>query len=360
MTKLLIVDDEKWVRDTIKVLVKQASSPIKHIEMVEAKNGIEALDFINIVQPDIVITDMKMPGIDGKELLEIVGNNHPHLPVIVLSGYHDFVYTKQAIKSRVIEYLLKPVDEMELYQAIEKSIEVKTKLEHQHINYQMLSIDRPEISNVIHPFLKSVYYDVKELNTALYLKHVQQFSNTIGISLKMDESFTFHLQQKFLITMEEMMHDHQLRLDDLKINLSKLHLNRSATFEQVIGNQVEIVQAIITTIERNKSLKKKLNLEEIKQYVDQHYDVPEMSLDVVAKTFFISKEYLTTVFKKKYGYNITEYIISLRMEKAKQLVVNTTMQYKTIAEKVGYEDPPYFYRVFKKYYHISPGEMRKT
>ncbi|MEK3889771.1 response regulator [Bacillus sp. FSL K6-3431] len=360
MTKLLIVDDENWVRDTIKTLVTQASSPIKHMDVMEAKNGIEALELMKIVQPEVVITDMKMPGIDGKELLEIMEKNYPHLPVIVLSGYHDFVYTKQAIKSKVIEYLLKPVDERELFQAIEKSMEMKKGLEHQHINYEMISINRPEISEVIQTHLKNVFFDFKELNASLFLAHMQQFSNETNKSLKTDESFIIHLQQKFLMTIEEVMRDHQLRLEDLKIDLLKFYINRSARFEQVIEKQMEIGHAIITTIERNRSLKKKLNLEEIKDYVDQNYDIPDISLDVVAKTFFISKEYLTTVFKKKYGYNITEYIISLRMEKAKQLVMNTTMQYKTIAEKVGYEDPPYFYRVFKKYFRISPGEMRKT
>ena len=113
-------------------------------------------------------------------------------------------------------------------------------------------------------------------------------------------------------------------------------------------------------IDQSKKRKNRINLEEIKQYIDQQYDTNNLSLDEVAKKFFVSKEYLTTVFKQKYGYNITEYIITLRMEMAKELIKNTTMQYKIIAEKVGYDDVPYFYRVFKRYYHISPGEMRRT
>ncbi|MBS4205538.1 response regulator [Lederbergia citrea] len=360
MTALLIVDDESWVRDTIKALVTHETSPISHVDIEEAKNGIEALELIKIKQVDMIVTDMKMPGIDGKELLEIIEQKYPQLPVIVLSGYHDFIYTKQAIKSKVIEYLLKPVNEAELFQAIEKAIQFKKELEQQQMNYPLLSIHRPEISKIIQPLLRGFYFDFKESNINQFLNRIHKFSTSIDKPLKMDESFVFHLQQKFLIMIEEIIRDHQLRLEDLEIDLKIFNLYPTASFGQIIKNQIEIGQAIISAIERNKSQKTRINLEDIKQYIDQNFDIPDMSLDIVAKTFFVSKEYLTTVYKKKYGYNITEYIISLRMERAKQLVKNTTMQYKTIAEKVGYEDAPYFYRVFKKYFNISPGEMRKS
>ena len=360
MTTLLIVDDESWVRDTIKTLVTRESSPFKDLEIKEAKNGIEALEFFKNNPPDLMITDMKMPGIDGKQLLETIEAKYTHLPIIVLSGYDDFVYAKQAIRSKVIEYLLKPVNEIELFQAIEKALQQKESSEKQQINYYMLSINRPEISEIIQPFHRSIYFDFKETNKLQFMNRMQQFSSSIDESLKTDESFIFQLQQRFLTMLEEVMQEFQLRLEDLEVELTKLSIDPGASFEQVIENQHDIGFSIIHLIDQSKKRKNRINLEEIKQYIDQQYDTNNLSLDEVAKKFFVSKEYLTTVFKQKYGYNITEYIITLRMEMAKELIKNTTMQYKIIAEKVGYDDVPYFYRVFKRYYHISPGEMRRT
>ncbi len=316
--------------------------------------------FLRITHPDLMITDMKMPGIDGKQLLETIEDKYTHLPIIVLSGYDDFVYAKQAIRSKVIEYLLKPVNEIELFQAIEKALQQKKSLEKQQIGYQMLSINRPEISEIIQPFHRSIYFDFKETNKLQFMNRMQQFTSSIDESLKTDEPFIFQLQRRFLTMLEEVMQEFRLRLEDLEVELTNLSIDPGASFEQVIENQHDIGFSIIHLIEQSKKRKNRINLEEIKQYIDQRYDANNLSLDEVAKKFFVSKEYLTTVFKQKYGYNVTEYIITLRMEKAKQLIKNTTMQYKIIAEKVGYDDVPYFYRVFKRYYHISPGEMRRT
>ncbi|MBP1916809.1 response regulator [Lederbergia galactosidilytica] len=358
MVMLLIVDDEAWVRDTIKTLVTQDSSPLNDVHIKEAKNGIEALDFLKQTKPDLMITDMKMPGIDGKKLLEIIEKEYQDLPIIVLSGYHDFIYTKQAIKSRVIEYLLKPINHLELYQALEKALELSRKRKESEIHYHLFSMSRPEMNDIIQPFLRSLFFHIKEANKEEFIKNMNHFISLHGDSLKGDEAFLAHWQRKFIEMIEEIMQEYQLRLEDFKVKPELFQIELSL-LEKIVEKQMKIGHAVIFTISENKKQKHRLNLKETKLFIEQRYDSPDLSLDIVAKNFFVSKEYLTTVFKKQYGQNITEYIISLRMKKAKELVENTTMQYKLIAEKVGYEDISYFYRVFKKFYHMSPGEMRK-
>src|SRR3954463_13907889 len=118
MIKTLIVDDEKWTRETIKMFGKWENYGIAAIK--EAADGQEGLNVIEQWSPDIVITDMKMPGVDGMELLRIVAERYPQIKLIVASGYDDFNYMRQAIRSKVNEYLLKPINADDLNSALEK------------------------------------------------------------------------------------------------------------------------------------------------------------------------------------------------------------------------------------------------
>jgi len=112
MISAMIVDDEYWVRVGIK---KQAMWRELGIESVyEAKNGKEALSEALQKKPEIIITDMRMPVMDGVELLRRVRNELPSSKVIIVSGYSDFKYMQEAIKCGAFSYLLKPVKEKEL------------------------------------------------------------------------------------------------------------------------------------------------------------------------------------------------------------------------------------------------------
>jgi two-component system response regulator YesN len=358
MSTLLIVDDEIWTRETVKAVIDLKSLKIEHI--IEATNGEEAIEMMKTIRPDFVITDMKMPGIDGIRLLEVLEKEYPDIPVIVLSGYQDFVYTRQAIKSRVIEYLPKPVDETELNKALIKALFEKGKMEQQKMGYQLFAVTRPEIEELIQPFRHTITFSLKELNVSQFTKSIHQFLMGIDDDLKQDTAFIFHLHQEFLLLLEEVMKVQKLSLEDLGLDRNQLSYQQNRTIEDELKTQLIIGEQVILKIEEISKQKTKINLDEIKQYIDDHFTSSNMSLEIIAKKYFVSKEYLTTAFKKRYGCNVTEYIISSRMEKAKEIITTTTLQYKTIAEMIGYEDVSYFYRVFKKYYGTSPGGIRKN
>lgn len=110
----IVVDDEVLIR---KGLMKKVES-IESVNLQcvgEAPNGIKGLALVREKDPDIIITDMKMNKMSGVEFLEILGDEYPEKPVIVISGYKDFNYVKKAIEKRVIGYVLKPfsVEEIE-------------------------------------------------------------------------------------------------------------------------------------------------------------------------------------------------------------------------------------------------------
>jgi two-component system response regulator YesN len=118
MIKLIIADDEKWVRTTVKTLIPFQSLGISL--SCEASNGIEALELCRQHEPDILVTDIMMPGLNGLELIREVRRLLPDLKIVIISGYNDFEYAKTAMKFGIIDYLLKPVDEEELLQVLER------------------------------------------------------------------------------------------------------------------------------------------------------------------------------------------------------------------------------------------------
>lgn len=122
MYKLLIIDDEEPVREAISLLGDWNGLGIA--ETYEAAGGIEALSLLERQSVDIALVDMKMPEMSGSELLQRLEDEYPNLLTIVISGYDDFEFTRQAIRSKVVDYLLKPINRRELNAALRKATDV--------------------------------------------------------------------------------------------------------------------------------------------------------------------------------------------------------------------------------------------
>lgn len=120
MFTILIADDEKLIRAGIhKILCESINIPLT---IFEAKNGEEALSLCASEKPDLLITDIRMPRLDGVSLMRKVSEFDEKPAVIVLSGYDDFSYAKEAIRSGAVSYILKPVDKNELVQAVDSVV----------------------------------------------------------------------------------------------------------------------------------------------------------------------------------------------------------------------------------------------
>lgn len=104
--------------------------------------------------------------------------------------------------------------------------------------------------------------------------------------------------------------------------------------------------------------KKRMELNEIKQYLDENYG-EKVTLNTLASRFFVSKSYLSRIFKDSYGFTINQYILFKRITKAKQLLRFSTKNVDEIADFVGMNDANYFSRMFRKVEGISPSEYRK-
>ncbi|MFS0723114.1 response regulator [Paenibacillus sp. 1P07SE] len=118
MYKLIIVDDEYSTRNGLKLCINWFEYGIEVAG--EAENGNKGVELANRILPDIVLTDVKMPSMDGIEMVNRLKDDHPETKFVFISGYDDIGYLKSAMKMDAVDYILKPVNLEELKAVIEK------------------------------------------------------------------------------------------------------------------------------------------------------------------------------------------------------------------------------------------------
>ena len=122
--RIILVDDEEEVRKSI--IRKIDWTSVGFTVVGDAENGEEALEKIEGLEPDVVLTDIRMPYMDGLTLAERIRQKYPSMKIVIFSGYDDFEYAKRAIKLNVTEYILKPVNVEELTAILKR---IKTNLD---------------------------------------------------------------------------------------------------------------------------------------------------------------------------------------------------------------------------------------
>jgi len=118
MLKVLLVDDEKWIVKSLRSIVNWESLGYEII--ADASNGIDGYEKIKQLSPDLVFTDIRMPGMDGLELIRKSNELNRDISFIVTSGYKEFEYAKKAIQYGALSYCLKPFDEAEIIEVLEQ------------------------------------------------------------------------------------------------------------------------------------------------------------------------------------------------------------------------------------------------
>lgn len=235
MIRVLIADDEFIVRRAIRRIGLWEEFGMEVIG--EADNGYAALDFILKNRPDVVILDMRMPGISGEDILEELKHREIKITIMVVSGFDSFEYARKALQYGVVDYILKPIDRNEFNKVLKK---------------------------ISGNFLKDNYHEKAEKNFC----------------------------------------------------------------------------------------------EQIREDIEREYQ-KDISLTWFSEKYFLNKDSLSRMYKKKYGVGITEYINQVRLEQAKVLLL-LGYQISKVSEMVGYNDVNYFSRIFKKRFQISPSEFIRS
>ena len=241
MYRVFLADDEAWILIGLKKLIDKADMPFRVIG--EAHNGVTALEEIEKKKPDVLISDIRMPGYNGLELMEKINEKQMLTKVVFLSGYAEFNYAKSACRMGAFDYLVKPVD-----------------------------------------------------------------------------------------------------IDELSDLLSRLEKALSSESGDSNAKEEEVSPSIITQL-----------VNEIRQSYTR-----DISLTELSKKYAVSIGCLSQKLKNELGLSFVDYIASMRIQRAKDLLRDERLSIDAIAQQVGYKDYSYFTKVFKKIVGISPSKYRKN
>lgn len=244
--RILLVEDEKKIREGLAAMIEQASFGMSVAG--QADNGKEALQWLKTHGADAVVTDIRMGEMNGIEMLIRLRALYPELPVVIVSGYGDFEYAKEAIRHGVVDYLLKPVNKTELCSVLRK----------------------------LH----------------------EKWKEERGLA---DE------------TAEEQ--------------------------------------------EGQEALSGRRTIRKVKELIHGSLD-RELSLQYLADVLYLHPKYLSVLFKKETGHNLSEYVTSCRIEKAKQLLRDSNLKIADIAGICGFHNNRYFMTLFKQRTGQTPTEFR--
>ena len=236
--RVLLVDDEIMIREGFKKLFDWETHGCTVAG--EAADGMEALAKIDTLNPDIVIMDINIPIMNGLKVIKMSRIKHPDTAFIIVSGYDDFSYCREALRLKITDYILKPV------------------------NYE-------------------------EFGTCI---------------------------------------------DNLKISMY---------MENVSQEPEEQEERVINGITR---------------FMQEHL-AEEISLSVLSEEFHMNPQYISQLFKNEIGVGFLAYLTSIRIEKAKKLLLSTSLSIGEVAEQSGYGDYRVFTKVFKKSEGITPSQYRR-
>lgn len=149
--RIMLVDDEEEVR---KAMIRQMDwGKLGFLVVGDAENGEDALEKVEQLEPDVIMTDIRMPYMDGLTLVARIREKYPFMKILIFSGYDDFEYAKQAIKFKVTEYILKPVNGEELAEILKR---VKVSLDEEIEQRRNIDILQERYENSL-PVLREVF-----------------------------------------------------------------------------------------------------------------------------------------------------------------------------------------------------------
>jgi YesN/AraC family two-component response regulator len=214
MKNILLVDDERWVRTALKWTIKNLNLPVTVTH--ECANGLEALDWIKQNDVDLVITDVRMPIMDGLSFVKELRERNLDKDIIVISVHDEFQFVQQALRSGVYDYLLKPIEEEDLRVCLEKWL--NKQIEGKEVNQIEEDVPSSTIEQVLNYIKKTPLKDVT-LQSAADKVHVN--------SSYLSQLFKQRLNKKFVDYLTE------LRIEEGKRLLVNTSLRMAEIAERV-------------------------------------------------------------------------------------------------------------------------------
>lgn len=359
--KVVIVDDEPWTRGVIKNLTQWNRLGMEVVG--EAADGETGFALIQEVLPDIVITDVRMPRVGGIELVQMMRRAGFQIPILIISGYDDFSYVRSALKLGVTDYLLKPVKAEELNRQLECCAEILKKGE----------IVKPK--NIVQAgFFADGWEDRysgirRKIETALHIGNIdiinEQFQQLYGVVCRYegehpDTAVMIGIYYAILFPLQKYVETMGLQREAVfGENGPSFVFSRDSSLSQMIDFLQTLYGQAVRLAVKHQQQRVRLDVDVVCRYIQEHY-TQGITLEQTAEVFHVTKEYLSKAFKAYKQEGFSEYVTSLRMKRAYELIADFDAPLKEVGNMVGYFDLAHFYKTFKKYYGKTPGEVRDS
>lgn len=408
---VVVADDEDELREAVCAMI-----PWKELGFCligSASNGLDALQLVEEQEPDLLLTDIRMPFISGIELARQVREVRPMTHIAFLSGYDDFEYAQQAIQYNIISYMLKPLtvsglsDELRvIHQKIDTQFAMfrQTAVQSDGLLPWTAFLVALVLDNYEDPFNADLAEDyayrcgflrdgdsktgyivmvsallngdgmmdtplsfagsVDQL-TSKYLRGVSFFAPGKVVSVLLNDRPEF-MEYLYILTneipqMANRVLDKRCRIGVSRTvnSLNALHRAYREAMEAFRqGDNTEAGAQFIGDLEPAVKGGSRL-CEKALETLEQHCMDARLSLVSLSEMLDVSPNHLSACIKKYAGETFINILTRKRMEAAQKMLVSTSLRIREIAARCGYTDQHYFSYCFKKYCGESPNSMRR-
>lgn len=395
MRKVLIVDDELLARRMLKESI--VWEEYGYTVCAEAGNGKEGLEKTKIFAPDLIFVDIKMPLMDGLELVKKLKEQGFSGEIVMLTCYEEFSYVREAMRYGAMDYLVKHTFEEKdltdlLLRAEESVRREETRLEsmnllkgdifrkllqgalsreeiRSYVTSGMLPVKNPRCA-VISIRISRELTDAEKENFELkFRKCPEEVSNR----QKLLDFYCFRIQNREMITI--LIYEEEVSSSEIKLQLKEIVTLFCQKMKQEdvswltgITNRIycgwdnlqeALAEARKGTRVEGQYISLSSKVVSALEFIQSNYSKP-ISLEEIAESAGISRVYLSQIFKKETGKNIRDYLVEYRLSKARELILTSNLKIYTISELCGFGSAQYFNKIFKKIYGFSPYKLRNN
>lgn len=361
MLKVMLVDDMDIVRIELKRIPVWGEKS-GFIIVDEARNGEEALLKLEKNSIDLVITDIRMPKIDGMELLSRIVEKNLCPCVVLLSDFNEFSYARQGMILGAFDFLAKPANSEELTKLLSRASE--------HIISRKKETERVKKLEEIFEERTEEYFEGQDIDKIIELLQsrdekavdsIRHIIERIGANLEYDVmKVEGALKKAVPLVIKGILNENSWLEKYMDINdLNTVTVLEFKEFNQIVDYIMKTVQNIICAFNTYQLGYQEMGIVWIvSNYVLQNID-NGLSLQTVADNLYMNRSYISEVFKQRTGISFIEYLTLIKLERAKQLIRTKRLKSYEVAEQLGFKDVEYFGKIFKKHTGKTITEFRQ-
>lgn len=348
MYRLVVIDDEYIVVEAVKAMITRLA--LNYEVVGYACDGVHGLEVVRQEKPDMVLTDIRMPGLDGLSLIEEAKEFCPDTIFVVISGYTEFEYARRALSMGVKDYIDKPI-------SMEKLERVLTKIEEEYFlsrdENTALAQDRMTQEKIAQLFDESVTA-MADGDAGGFQRCMEQGLENIFAMYANLEDFRREVY-KWLCVQSDILTERQPQIarDGL---ISYQEIEKKAVKEEILDYAKKMIRDIARHIEADKVGSSHATILELLAYIEKNFN-RDIGLNELADRVGMSTAYLSVLFKSEVGTSYVKYLTNLRIKHAKKLL-KEGYKVSEVSEMVGYNNYRYFCDIFKRCVGKTPNEYK--